>query len=316
MTEQALVSIVVAVYNVESYLSKCLTSLSKQKYQNLEIILVNDGSTDDSLKICNDFQQKDHRFKVINKKNGGLSDARNVGIQAATGQYLIFVDGDDYVSENFCLDAVEGIEQNNADICCMGYIRVDLKGTKVKNIEQLDNGLVDKEVALEYIVKNSYVWDKIYRTTLYKHYQFPIGKLYEDSYTQYKVFDEAKKIAFSPVANYYYVERGNSIVADMGPKTIGDQFDSSNHQYQFYKEKYPNVAQKMEEYMLIRALRYCTYCPKNYNRQLFAQAKTIIKTSPVDPKTLDRRYQITMKLFRFSEPLALLIFRLRKLTNS
>ena len=316
MTEQALVSIVVPVYNRHKYLGTCLKSILNQTYQNLEIILVDDGSTDDSLKICQRYAKEDSRIKVIAQDNLGVSVARNKGLMAATGTYLMFVDSDDTVSPDHCQKAVAVIENTKADICCMGYTKIHETGKKMTDVRDYPLGVISKAQAMKIVIDDSYLWDKVYKTSLVQKFKFPEKKLYEDVYVVYKVFEEAKLIAYAPIITYQYLVRNDSIVSNMSAKNISDQFDSSNQQYLFFQEKYPQVADEMNEFMLIRALRYCTYCPKNYNRQLFAQAKTIIKTSPVDPKTLDRRYQITMKLFRFSEPLALLIFRLRKLTNS
>ena len=112
MTEQALVSIVVPVYNRHNYLAECLDSLMVQTYRNLEIILVDDGSTDDSLAICQSYAKKDARIKVIAQENAGVATARNTGVQAAIGQYLMFVDSDDYVAKNYCELAVNALQEN------------------------------------------------------------------------------------------------------------------------------------------------------------------------------------------------------------
>ena len=315
MTEQALVSIVVPVYNRHNYLAECLDSLMVQTYRNLEIILVDDGSTDDSLAICQSYAKKDARIKVIAQENAGVATARNTGVQAATGQYLMFVDSDDYVAKNYCELAVNALQKNQVDICCMGFVDVDSKGQQVKQLRDFSAGPITKEQAMVISIDDSYLWNKAFKTELVKAHPFPENKLYEDVYVVYKIFEDATSFCYVPQAPYYYVVRNDSIVADMGARNIADQFDSSNEQYKFFQAKYPAVATGMAEFMLVRALRYCTYCPKNYNRSLYEQAYQIIKTSPVDPVTLDRRYQVTMKLFRFSAPLALAIFKLRKLTN-
>lgn len=315
MTEQALVSIVVPVYNRHNYLAECLDSLVAQTYQNLEIILVDDGSTDDSLAICQAYAKKDARFKVLAQSNAGVSVARNNGIQTATGQYLMFVDSDDYVASDYCEQAVSCLEKYNSDICCFGYVEVDKDSEKyIEKVAALD-GPITKEQAMVITIEDSHPVNKIYKREMFANLKFPANKVYEDAYIMYKVFDLAKRISYLPQATYFYVQNKKSIVNEMSSKNIADQFDSSNEQYKFFQAKYPAVATGMAEFMLVRALRYCTYCPKNYNRALYEQAYQIIKTSPVDPATLDRRYQFTMKLFRFSAPLALAIFKLRKLTK-
>ena len=117
-----LISVIVPIYNVEKYLERCLDSIIKQTYKNLDIILVDDGSIDNSTKICDEYVKKDSRIKVIHKENGGLSDARNVGIDNSDGKYICFIDSDDYIELDMIENLYDGIVKNNANICCCGKL--------------------------------------------------------------------------------------------------------------------------------------------------------------------------------------------------
>ena len=202
------VSIIVPVYNVEKYLSKCLESLINQTLKDIEVICVNDGSTDDSLSILKEYANKDSRIKIIDKQNEGVSVARNTGIEVATGEYLMFVDSDDYLVENACEKALNSIEHNNSDICIFGHYDL-VDGNKI--ISHKTNDLIKikdlnvKENLVEYSI---YIWDKIYRTEFIKSNQikFPLGlKTAEDViFCLLCLFNEAK---YATLAEPLYVYR-------------------------------------------------------------------------------------------------------------
>ena len=202
------VSIIVPVYNVEKYLSKCLESLINQTLKDIEVICVNDGSTDNSLCILKEYANKDSRIKIIDKQNEGVSVARNTGIEVATGEYLMFVDSDDYLVENACEKALNTIEHNNSDICIFGHYDL-VDGNKI--ISHKTNDLIKikdlnvKENLVEYSI---YIWDKIYRTEFIKSNQikFPLGlKTAEDViFCLLCLFNEAK---YATLAEPLYVYR-------------------------------------------------------------------------------------------------------------
>lgn len=204
-----LISIVVPVYNVENYILKCLNSLIKQNYKQIEIILVDDGSTDESGKICDEFKEKDDRIRVFHKKNGGLSSARNYGIKKAKGDIVAFVDSDDYVKDVFVLDLYRGMQASNADIVICGY-----NNEKPKN-----ETISGKEATIRLLTKQENIdiisWNKLYKKKLFtdNNIFFPEGKKHEDTLTTYKLMSKAKKVTYIDESLYIYVERKGSITA-------------------------------------------------------------------------------------------------------
>lgn len=211
-----LVSIIVPIYNVEKYLRKCLESILAQSYTNLEIILVDDGSTDESSKIIDEFQQMDTRIISVRQKNGGLSAARNTGLKMMTGNYVTFVDSDDEIKPNFVRDLLIAMDENEADIAVApleerfedGHIKSTAAKypSQVYNVEDgLAAMLQEKGFMLSTIAK-------MYKSCTLKNITFPVGKVYEDVGTTYKMFLNATKIVFIPEANYIYTQRKNSLV--------------------------------------------------------------------------------------------------------
>lgn len=212
------VSIIVPVYNVEKYVYDCIKSIVNQTYKDIEIILVNDGSTDSSGKICDDWKQNDSRIKVIHKENGGISEARNSGIDIAIGDIYVFVDSDDLI----CNDMIETLvfyqQKYDADIVQAPYmefineediniVKKDIKSTVVTGIEAIKN-IYDKNLALESTV----VWNKAYKAKLFNKIRFPKGKIHEDEFTTYKLFYLSKKVAYIDKVVYLYRKRPGSIM--------------------------------------------------------------------------------------------------------
>lgn len=211
-----LITIIIPVYNVEQYLEKCLDSVINQDYPDLEIILVDDGSPDQCGEICENYAKKDARIKVIHKKNGGLSDARNVAIDIALGEYITFVDSDDYVSSDYVSTLYELIKKNNCKISASGYIRfgqddVLKDGNKVikEYLFSRDNAI--KEMFYQKKFDTS-AWAKLYHRSLFSdRLRYPVGLLYEDLPTTYKLFQKSDNVAFSTKETYFYLSRPTSI---------------------------------------------------------------------------------------------------------
>lgn len=211
------VSIIVPIYNVEGYLSKCLDSIIRQTYSNIEIILVNDGSTDNCLEICNNYKKKDRRIVVIDKENGGLSEARNTGIEISTGKYIMFIDSDDWISINMVEKLYDLIYEANACIAQCDFIRVydekQINTSKEKEkIMVMNNRDILKRIYDKNGVKNTVVWNKLYSKKLFDNIRFPVGKLHEDEFTTYKILDSCTKIIDTNEIMYYYRQREGSIV--------------------------------------------------------------------------------------------------------
>lgn len=214
---EPLISVIVPIYNVEPYLRQCIDSILAQTYRNLEIILVDDGSPDDCPAICNEYAKIDSRIKVIHKKNGGLSDARNAGLDIAIGEYIGFVDSDDWIMPDMFEYLLQGILGYKAEISYCGFINVHETWLDYQN-EQTDK-VYTTETALNELffdrLKN-FAWNKLYKAELWKKVRFPAGRNFEDILTMYKLFEQAKRIAILKEPKYYYRIRNNGITNEKG----------------------------------------------------------------------------------------------------
>ena len=193
------VSVIVPVYNVENYLEECVNSILNQTYENLEIILVDDGSKDSSGKMCDVFTQKYENVKCVHKENGGLSDARNYGIKYATGEYIVFIDSDDFIKENMIEKMLEKIAMTNSDICVCDMEYLYDNG----NIEFASGG--DFDVTSDKLVDiNNSACNKMYKTSMFSDISFPVGKYYEDLATIPILMHKANKVCKVNEAFYVY----------------------------------------------------------------------------------------------------------------
>ena len=221
-----LLSVIVAVYNVEKYLERCVRSLMAQTYENLEILLVDDGSTDSCPALCDQFQAQDQRIRVIHKENGGLSDARNAGIAQAKGTYIAFVDGDDWVDETMYESMIAALEKEGADLCACRYKQVfrdrTVDGSTGKCTVWEGQGMLEAFLLEldEYPFQNA-AWNKVYKRELMGELRFPKGKLYEDIVYTTKLLARIKRGVYLDTAYYNYVQdREGSIMNRVSRKEI------------------------------------------------------------------------------------------------
>ena len=243
-----LISVIIPVYNVEEYLHYAIESLEKQTYKNFEIILVNDGSTDDSGKLCDDYSEKYSNVRVFHKENGGLSDARNFGVQKAKGEFITFLDPDDYL-EAYSLELLASVQkQHNCDI-----VSTRVKATELYNVysnhslteEDIKNVIVmDRDVFLEEAfydkVATVSACGKLYRKSILE-IPFPKGRIYEDLYIISEHVEKANKIVHTPIQIYNYYKRQGSIVNSKFTSKQYDFFDAIAYNRQVIREKFNNV---------------------------------------------------------------------------
>lgn len=240
------ISVIVPIYNVEKYIKRCVESLINQSYKNLEIILVDDGSPDNCPKICDDYADKYSNIKVLHKTNGGLSDARNAGMEIATGEYISFIDSDDYIDlETYDITMKKMLETNSE----IGAFNILL----FSDGEELKPDLSDKfeimksEQAIENTIDDIKVktnaWNKIYKSNVIKNLKFPVGRLNEDEFFTFKALDRANRIVYLYRQCYYYYQRPNSIMGKYELNRL-DMLDGVWERYIFVKEKYPSIEQK------------------------------------------------------------------------
>jgi len=236
------ISVIVPIYNVEKYLERCIESIIGQTYQNLEIILVDDGSPDNCGKICDAYMKKDERIKVIHKENGGLSDARNAGQKIATGEYISFIDSDDYIDKDMYQYMIEEMKRANAEIAICGTKIEFENGKMIIKSNPIDEVLDSREAIIKMNSFSSFnmsVWNKLYKKNIVENIEFPFGKKSEDYYVMFRYFDKANKIILLKEAKYHYIQRENSI--SRGKNISEDYIEGSEKQQEFIREKYPDI---------------------------------------------------------------------------
>ena len=271
---EPMISVIVSVYNIQNYVEKSVQSICNQTYKNLEIILVDDGATDSSGKICDELAARDSRVKVIHKPNGGLSSARNEGIKIATGEYIAFVDGDDWIDEDMYEGMLSAMLSHDADISVCNYKEISKKGILDTSTEEITvfEGRETLKVFIEederYQIQNA-AWNKLYKRSLMGDLRFPEGKLFEDIVYTTKLLAKSKRAVYINKAYYNYIfDRSDSIMnskkaerllTDQVPAykekgefllSIGEKELFLTHQFFFYKRMllhYKEVKEKKPE---------------------------------------------------------------------
>lgn len=210
-----LISIIVPVYKVEKYLKECIESIQRQTYKDIEIILVDDGSPDKCGEICDEYAKRDNRIKVIHKENGGLSDARNAGIQVAIGKYIAFIDSDDYIEETYIELLYNAIIENRVSISQCGINKVNEKSQFIKNVGEKEEKVYTSQQMMEELYngkwENIVTWNKLYLKSLFSDIKFPKGKIHEDEFTTYKLIFKAENLVIIDKFLYNYRQNTNSI---------------------------------------------------------------------------------------------------------
>lgn len=209
------ISIIVPVYKVEKYLEKCVDSILAQTFTDFELILVDDGSPDRSGAMCDEYAQKDSRVRVIHKENGGLSSARNAGIDVAKGRYLGFVDSDDYIDSKMYEQLFTDIEREQADLSICGIYHV-YEGKKPKKKSETVM-VLNRDEAMELIFHGNEISDhavnKLYKRGIFSKLRYPLGKYHEDSFTIVGILDQCNTVVVNTTQRYYYYHRSDSITS-------------------------------------------------------------------------------------------------------
>lgn len=239
------ISVIIPVYNVEHYLQRCIRSVLRQSFTDLEIILVDDGSTDFSGRICDLYQARDSRIKVIHQENEGLADARNKGIKAASGKYIGFVDSDDVIHPDMYYWLHRTLIESHSDVAEAGFQKVY---GSIPGEENRGTGNVTiysgRQAAVSGIVNHrctTYAWNKLYKREIWDLFKFPKGKLFEDEFTTFKVFRACTRVAIVDRTLYYYFQRKSSIAhADFDLKTL-DHCEALGEMIRFIEKQDPEV---------------------------------------------------------------------------
>lgn len=238
------ISVIVPVYNVAPFLDQCISSILRQTYTNLEIILVDDGSTDKSGKMCDKIALSDSRIKVIHKLNGGLSDARNAGLAIASGQYIGFVDSDDWISKDMYEKLYKHLYKTQSDISACG-VEMFWPDNVTKPLTSKYDKILENKEAMEAIIcereLKQPVWYKLYKSELIKECLFEKGKYHEDVFWSYQVIAKAKRICVFSELLYHYRQRNNSIMGNEYSIKRLDIMEAKNKRYYFIEKEYPDL---------------------------------------------------------------------------
>lgn len=234
------ISVIIPIYNVAGYLDKCFESVINQTYKNIEILLIDDGSTDNSSSKCDSMSQKYSNVKTYHKKNGGLSDARNFGLSKCSGEYIYFLDSDDWIRKDTIEILYNLIIENKAEISECQYEKVN--GENVKSIDEKTiistyTGLQASYNLRKYQKNHVVSWNKLYKKSLFDKVKFPYGKCHEDEFTTYKVLLLCNKIVVTSQVLYYYRQTPNSIMNKEYNARRMDIFEAYEESMDFYKEK-------------------------------------------------------------------------------
>lgn len=284
------VSVIIPVYNVNLYLSECIESIINQSMSDIEIIIVNDGSTDGSEDICRYYELTDKRIKVINKKNGGLSSARNAGIDIATGEYIIFIDSDDIINQNMIEVLYHYCKKYNCDIAQCLYKRFINRKEIINDIydefkESADIKVINNVEALENLYNERYInsivaWNKLYKLELWNGVRYPEGKLHEDEYTIYKILFKSKNVAIIDEELYFYRNNPNSIINDKYNIKRLDSIDAFEERYNFFiNNNMDSLSKKtMNKYVLnILSIYYRVNYEVDNNKEILSYLKSKLK---------------------------------------
>ena len=304
-----LVSVIVPVYNVEKYLNRCVDSILEQTYENLEIILVDDGSTDNSGKICDYYRKKDTRVVVIHKTNGGLSDARNSGIDIAKGDYLCFVDSDDYVDKIFIQTLYCNLHQYETSISAVNLSYFD-DNNSYRNLNNVNGEpeILSESDSIRVLFTNdkycNYAWNKLYKSELFEGIRYPVGKKMEDLGTTYLLIEKARKIVYNPKPLYYYYQRSDSILHKPDSFFFKDKYDLTYQRYLNIKKIYPMLRENYDFYVnsVFECYRYLDdqiqYEARNEMKKIWKKVKKEYKV----------KKRIKYLIFRLNDDLFIKVF--------
>ena len=308
-----MISIIIPVYNVSKYLDKCLQSVVTQTYSNIQIILVNDGSTDNSCEICEKWCKKDKRIEVIHKRNGGLSNARNVGIERAQGEYLMFVDSDDIISDDLCELLHNHLLENNADLAiCDTYHIFDnnnftfQRDNKVEIVRCFDK--VEAICNLWY--QKSFLpsaWGKLYKKELFKQIRFTEGIIFEDIDIMHEIFYLCNKIIYTNIKAYGYVHHENSITTKKYTQKDNVILDICEKIMKFAANKNIQIQCAAKSYYVTGALRVYLNAPETAEYQeVIYKAKNILNSygkKVLKDKNIRKKNRYALYLYFYLRPL-------------
>lgn len=244
----SVVSVVVPVYNIADLVGRCVDSLLNQTYESLEVLLVDDGSSDGSERLCDEFAARDPRVRALHKPNGGISDARNHGISHATGEYVCCIDGDDYVSRDFVANLLRPFETENVDMSVVGFQKVPANAPEPETgaagapeFRLLDSN----EALLALFYQNGLTtsaWGKLYRRELFGGIEYPVGSIQEELPVTYRLVDRSRAVALVDSQDYFYVQHPKSLTATSNFRSRTKAIDFAQEAVDFAEGRSPELA--------------------------------------------------------------------------
>lgn len=294
MQKSIKITVIVPVYNVENYLQRCVDSLLAQTLQDIEIILVNDGSTDNSLQIIQKYSQQQSNIFCIDKENGGLSDARNAGIKSAKGEYLAFVDSDDWIEAEMLQEMYSLAKKHSAEICICGLQKVDENGKIIKTLPQLPQ--LPEKIDLEkdfsiFGEMSCFACNKIFKKELFEGVEFIKGIHFEDIATIPVLFLKSKIIAKTDKLFYQYFERSGSITKNFTDKGLDIFKAIENVKNKFNKSSFKNNKQNWKKFVILQGyysfLAYYAYVKDaKLKKQMKNKLKTLVEEEKISKKDI------------------------------
>lgn len=270
MMNNKLISVIVPVYNVEHYLNRCVDSILAQTYSDLEILLVDDGSTDNSGAICDAYARQDARVQVIHKKNAGQAAARNDAIDIARGSYLGFVDSDDFIDCRMFEILYQDLTEHDAQISIVTFqeFTEEKEVTVSRNLMSIECQAGEKilqKLLLEEKI-GDFSWNKLYRRELFKEIRYPVGRMMEDQGIMYKLVDQCTKVTYRPIRLYFYYQRPDSTLHRRTLKFYEDKWDMGCQRYQYIRKKYPDMLEN--DAAMMKIVEHCyPYLRKDQRRK-------------------------------------------------
>lgn len=297
-----IISVIVPIYNTEKYLNKCVDSVINQSYRNLQVILVDDGSTDKSPDICDEYAKLDKRILVVHKKNGGLSSARNAGMQVATGDYITFLDSDDYISPVLYEELYNAITEKNDTISCTCFRRVDEDGNiydrndSHSNPSQTSNIVYLRELLLH--IGDVSTCTKLFPRQILEGKHFDDKKLNEDLLFMTDLISDFKEIIYTGSVGYYYLTRKNSISSSYG-KAVEDMASNAVAVNEIVQNKFMELSEEGDRFALFQNMAYLLLVPqnlRNINNQNYIQALKYLKKNFIKKGMTNKYLGIKNKL--------------------
>lgn len=313
--DKACISVIVPVYRVEPYLDRCVQSIVEQTYSDMEIILVDDGSPDICPAMCDTWAEKDSRIRVIHKENGGLSDARNAGMALATGEYISFIDSDDWIAPEMLQRLLEALERDDSDIaaCAVQMVWEDDGHSEFLTVRR--NCVLDREEAQLALLRESLlkhpVWYKLYRRKTVQDIPFEVGKYHEDVYWGYQAVGNARRVSLIDYIGYFYFQRSGSIMGTGYSLQRLDAIEAWERRYRYLKERFPELEQEARLSVIGSCIYHgqmaLRYLPQEESRQALDRLNDVKIRFPIKhTEYADQKFthRLWLDLARVSLPLA------------